>query len=251
MSSTGRAGVRVTDDFYRTPDWCTDALAKIVHKHAIDGLFGEVPKIAVCDPCAGDGAIVHRLYDLGFRDLSAVELVESRAAQIDRSKCGDVVTGDYLRLQSHHLSPAITVVATNPAFSIAQEVAERSFEIESSKLLALLLRVNFLAGKKRKSFFKKHPCDVHVMAARPSFAVNISWQVSIKVTADDGKTKLIKKEGPFDNEWSAIAACRVHELQNPKEVFKVQRKVTTGDSCEYAWFIWYEGCQQRWYRIES
>lgn len=253
MSSTGRAGIRHKDDFYRTPDWCTCELAKLLMKLVPEDLTTLASKLAVCDPCAGDGAIVHKLHALGFRNLSAVELIESRADMINRKACGDVVVADFLKLERHHLATLISVFATNPPFSIAQQVAEHCFAMNPNGIVALLLRVNFLSGKKRKTFFEKHPFDVNVFAKRPSFAETITWQVSRKSSNDKGEPKWIKAAGPFieENEHEARVACRGLSLEHPRETFKVERKKTTGDSCEYAWFVSYPGCKRQWSRIEN
>jgi hypothetical protein len=244
MSSTGRAGVRQTDDFYRTPVECVNAMAGVLADLDVKLDAG------ICDPCGGDGAIVHRLYDLGYRSLSAVEIEESRANKIDRQRCGDVVVADFLTLRSEHLSPAIGAFVTNPPFSIAQEVAEQCFRLRPTTPVILLLRVNFTAGKKRKSFFKANPCDLDVFASRPSFMEVITWQVSVKAIKK-GKTAWIKVNGPFNNEHDARLAWQERKLETPDGEFKVQRKVTKGDSCEYALFSWYEGCEGRWSRIEA
>ena len=245
MSSTGRAGVRKLDDFYRTPDWCTDALDDILKSSRFPVKLPPKRECGFCDPCAGDGAIVHRLNWLGYENLSAVEIDEVRASAIDKQKCGDVVCANFLSLKSHHLSPEIHVFGTNPPFSIAQEVIEHCLRLRPQAVVANLLRVNFLGGKKRKTFFAANKCDVHVFSRRPKFAENITWQVSEKIDK-----KWVKAAGPFMTEHEANVEWRRLAIENPFSQVKVQKKKTSSDSCEYAWFLFYEGCQGRWYRIE-
>ncbi|MFC2494742.1 MAG: NAD(P)-dependent oxidoreductase [Candidatus Absconditicoccaceae bacterium] len=49
-------------------------------------------------------------------------------------------------------------IITNPPYSLAQEFIEHSLKItKPGAKIAMLLKLQFLEGKKRKKFFKKHP----------------------------------------------------------------------------------------------
>jgi len=49
-------------------------------------------------------------------------------------------------------------IITNPPFKIAEKIIEHLFKISENKVrICMLLKVQFLEGKKRKEFFKKYP----------------------------------------------------------------------------------------------
>lgn len=134
---------RHPQDFYRTPAPCTKEL---VYREQFDGLIWE--------PACGDGAISQVLLDEGYAvtssDLhdrgfgnSGINFLESA------SRCDNIVT--------------------NPPYKIAQEFIEHALK-QADKKVAMLLKLNFLEGQKRRVFFKKHPpTRIYVFSRRISF----------------------------------------------------------------------------------
>lgn len=63
------------------------------------------------------------------------------------------------------------VIITNPPFSLAMEILEKSMKIVSEKgKVILLLRLGFLASDKRFDFMRGNPpTDMFVLHKRPSF----------------------------------------------------------------------------------
>lgn len=69
-------------------------------------------------------------------------------------------------------------IITNPPYSLAQEFIERSLKITKPwAKIAMFLKVQFLEGKRRKEFFKKHPPKVvYVSSERIMCAKNWDFE---------------------------------------------------------------------------
>lgn len=162
MSSTGRAGVRREGDFYATPEHCTEAVLPFLPDVRI------AQNAIIVDPGAGTGAITRplcRRYGGHAAAILAVEINPALAAEIDSAD--RVVVADYLTAE---LPPANLIVG-NPPFSLAQEFVARSLLLAApvGGTVAMLLRLSFIASKKRRDFHRSHPSDVYVLSSRPSF----------------------------------------------------------------------------------
>ena len=59
-------------------------------------------------------------------------------------------------------------IITNPPYSIAEEFVRKSIEVlQSGHKVAMLLRLNFLEGQKRRKLFEKYnPCRIYVFSKR-------------------------------------------------------------------------------------
>lgn len=69
-------------------------------------------------------------------------------------------------------------IITNPPYSLAQEFIEHSLKITKPwAKIAMLLKLQFLEGKKRKEFFRKHPPKiVYVHSERVMCAKNWDFE---------------------------------------------------------------------------
>lgn len=131
---------REDGDFYKTPKWATIAF---LAREQFNGV--------VWEPACGDGAISKLLpeasistdlYDRGFGEAGV----------------------DFLNTVKK-----VDHIVTNPPYVLAQRFAEHAFDCAAGKV-ALLLKLNFLAGQKRKLFFELHPPKtVYVYSKRLSF----------------------------------------------------------------------------------
>lgn len=65
-------------------------------------------------------------------------------------------------------------IITNPPYKYAQEFAEKAIEtVTDGHLVCLFLKLTFLEGQKRRSFFEVHPPKVvYVSSARLACAMN-------------------------------------------------------------------------------
>ncbi len=159
LSSTNRGGKRTPSDFYPTPRWCVRRL--------LEG--AELPGGRWLEPCVGHGAVVAAT--AGARSdvhWTGVDVQPEFADHV----AGLGVPVDF------HVSDFISwkpsaerefdVVITNPPYSIAQGVIERSFEL--APVVVMLLRLNYLASGGRAAFMRQYPPDVFVLPNRPSFS---------------------------------------------------------------------------------
>ena len=176
MSSTNRGGKRTPADNYPTPAWTTKRLFEQIDP---DGrkYWGQ----QLLEPCAGEGAII----------AAANEFYKGH---FDRTgQDGPIWTSNELRkdakivLSRHvkplnqnyrdYLDPDMTgwkgatepaLIISNPPFSIAHEVIQRSLRFHEAEVI-MLLRLNFLASVKRSQFMRNFPPDVFVLPNRPDF----------------------------------------------------------------------------------
>jgi len=155
MSSTSRGAERRTDDFYATPAWCVEALLPKLR-----------PFASVLDPSAGRGAI-----------LDAVREWESGAAtcgfELDRRRAGECAGAGHYVYCADALAvpwPCTDVIVMNPPFSFLMEFIEEALGQKHNETeVACLLRLGFLAGQKRRDFWRANPADMWVLSRRPSF----------------------------------------------------------------------------------
>jgi hypothetical protein len=143
---------RPDTDFYATPEWATLAL-----------LEREKFGMAVLEPACGDGAISkvlatqghivgsYDLYDHGFGN-TGIDFLQT--------------TWSYLTWDA---------VITNPPYRLAEEFLTYSLELVKpvQGKVALLLKLQFLEGQKRKSLLESSPLkNVYVFSKRLTFTRN-------------------------------------------------------------------------------
>jgi hypothetical protein len=161
MSATNRGLTRrAADDNYPTPAWCVHRLLEAAH----------LPAGRWLEPTAGSGAIVRAVRErLPGIEWTAVELrPECRdSLEVGAGPEGRVVVHDLLTLTAGDLAPPFDVAITNPPYALAQQVIERCLPLAG--VVAMLLRLNFLASRTRAPFMRSQPPDVYVLPDRPSF----------------------------------------------------------------------------------
>lgn len=124
--------MRETNDFYRTPDFCTWALLK---RERFEG--------TVWEPACGDGAIGRVIGAFG-RHHFATDLIYRGYGVGDR---------DFLQ-EPCLLAPNII---TNPPYKLADDFVLHARALGATKI-AMLLRLAWLEGeKRRKRVFVEHP----------------------------------------------------------------------------------------------
>lgn len=101
----------------------------------------------IWEPACGDGRLVNIMNKYGLK-AAGNDLQQGYNFLVDREPRECIVT--------------------NPPFSFAFEFAIRSLQLSDE--VFLLLRLNFLASKKRKNWFQKNePSCLFVLSERPSF----------------------------------------------------------------------------------
>jgi hypothetical protein len=149
MSATGRnllENPRHENDFYETPPWCTRAILPFL------------PPGYYLDAGTGSGAILREVLAAG-RSCVGIE-------SDSKFSSPSIMCGDFFDIKPN----IYDVVIGNPPFLKAQEFAEHGIRV--AKTCALLLRLNWLASKRRIGFHREHPADVFVLSKRPSFTGN-------------------------------------------------------------------------------
>lgn len=213
MSATGRSDVRQKDDFYATPAWAT--LAILPHLKA---KLPTLPK--VLDPCCGSGAIFQVVCAHWATCFPCgIELDQHRAlmssAILLRGGHPNQVWGNRDALAMTWGVPDL--ILTNPPYKIALEFVEKAL-LEASLtedvnvhgriprhekgvpqgVVAMLLRLPWLASQKRAAFLRKNTPSVYVLSRRPSFtgqgtdATDYAWMVwGPGFSGDDRKVHIL------------------------------------------------------------
>lgn len=171
MSATGRGALRKPNDFYATPEWCTELLLAWVRTH--------YPLVRhVVDPCAGEGAIAGVAYRAGYA-VSANDPYNDagkflKDPRFDQFKPGPrsflaIDTQDALAPGTRELLVnGQSGVITNPPYSLAQEFI--THYRRAGWFSAWLLRLNFLGSQRRRDWYlKDRPNHVLILTKRPSF----------------------------------------------------------------------------------
>jgi hypothetical protein len=220
---------RLADDSYETPIWCTRAILAQLR------LADPFHSVRVLDPCAGRGRILEAVRDVAAErtpdalllpTLQGIELDAGRA-EAARVAGFDVTQGDCLKCDW----PIASLCITNPPFSKAMEVIQRSFAMcGASATYAFLLRLDWLATAGRAQFHREHPSDVYVLPRRPSFCVSITCKSD---------------------------RCKWHVTQTLEEPIPAvcikcggKLRVTKSDASEYAWYCHAPGRGNRWFILE-
>jgi len=165
VSATHRGGKRRKDDFYETPEWCTRAILKALDLRA--------DHMTILEPSAGHGAIVRVLREHPWTSLSApmivtVEIREDARLHLAEAGADVWITGhDFL---SWETANRYDLLIGNPPFSLAFEFCQKC--VGMADTVALLLRLNFLASKKRSAWMQEHTPSIYVLSKRPSFTGN-------------------------------------------------------------------------------
>jgi predicted RNA methylase len=212
---TGHRDVRLADDQYDTPEWCTRLL--LPHLQRGD----------VLDPCCGVGAIGKPICEAWTirHDDCRVDGVELDGERVDAALAAgyfdQVVQNDYL---TRHKDRHYPLIITNPPFSLAMPFLEKA--LQEADTVAFLLRLAWLASAERNAFHRANPSDLIVLPKRPSFAKFVSCVAPNNCNTEGGWRQTYK---PSEE----------HPKKCPSCFRKV--KVSSSDSADYGWFIWGPG----------
>ena len=142
---------RSVGDFYPTPSFVLDP---ILEKEIFNG--------SILEPCCGEGHISKRLIEKGYN-------VTSR----DLFDRGYGETGiDFLFMPQHK---TFDNIITNPPYNLAMEFAEASINVAKEKV-AMLMKINFLEGVKRKEFLKKSPLKTVWIFSKRQTLTRPDWE---------------------------------------------------------------------------
>jgi len=167
--------VRLENDLYETPPWCVHRLLE-----AWDVAPGKW-----LEPACGNLAIV-----LAVNKYMAQRFGRCPTWTLcDLNPGGEVIDGhpvhamDYIRYAGRPevRGQQFDVVITNPPYSDADRFVRLA--VQQAHSVAMLLRLNWLAGDDRASWLSDHTPDVYVLPNRPDFtgaggdATDYAWLV--------------------------------------------------------------------------
>jgi len=185
---------RDPNDFYETPNWCTERLLEKVSSRLQVGNWLE--------PCAGAGAIIRTIKNSGITPkFTAVELQDKFKPYLENIiDPTEVFITDYMTWNPKK-NIKFDVAIGNPPYKFAQQVIEHS--MQHAKQVCMLLRLNFLGSEKRCEWLKKTNPDIFILPNRPSFrgkgtdATEYAWffwddKSNGKITILDLTSKLVR-----------------------------------------------------------
>jgi len=161
MSASGRGRKRVENDCYQTPGW---AIRSILERLG--------PSTLALDPACGDGYILTELVNTGLhKQVVGFDIDPERAEQTTGFGGHMCVVRDALAASGWNEFGVPDLVVMNPPYALALEFVQRAINevYQINGTVAALLRLNWLASKRRKEFHINHPSDVYVLSRRPSF----------------------------------------------------------------------------------
>jgi len=217
LSATGRGAERADLDFYETPS--SAILPALALLQTVRGQWPDSVSIPWHDPGCGTGAILKQIaanmqpndYAIGV-ELDSERREQAQALVLPRTR---IVDGDYLGLDRGTIGPRAGISMFNPPYSYAKEFVQAA--LETTTVVAALLRVNWLGSRERREFLQKTKPGVGVLTERPAFCASVGckakcgWRVSLPLEAE--RPKVCPSCG-------AKTSC------------------STTDATEYAWFFW-------------
>ena len=148
QSIVGMSPGRNAHDFYPTPPCATEALL------AVESFDGEIWECA-----CGDGAISRVLEAHGHK-VRSTDLVDRGYGETPL---------DFLSVP---FTCSVPNVVTNPPYSLAEDFVRTALNISTVKV-AMLLKLTFLEGEKRRRMFESTPlARVHVFSKRLTLTRN-------------------------------------------------------------------------------
>jgi hypothetical protein len=156
-SSAARMGLHLVDRHF-TPQWCIQALLNVY----------STPPGNILEPARG---IDRLLPDLHQHHKSKGQVHASDIA--DHVLLGNFIGPFYWWQWSGGNRKKFAAIITNPPFTLAKQFVMRSFEMLDPTYggdVLMLLRLGFLASKRRREFWKKYPLTgLYILSNRPSF----------------------------------------------------------------------------------
>lgn len=141
-------------DFYETPSWAVRAVLPILPVK--EGT-------RILDPGCGTGAIL-RAVGAAFpeNEILGLEKDEARFRACEASTDLPIMHGDFF---SH--AERYDLIVSNPPYSHALEFVQ--YALSLAPVVAMLLRLPWLAGQARADWHRENPSHVNVLPRRPSF----------------------------------------------------------------------------------
>lgn len=192
MSATGRGGVRMKGDWYRTPAW---PLLRLLE--CPDFALPRYRGARYLEAGAGDGILIrafnawHEERRLPIPDWTAVELDEQHL-DILKSTSARVIHADYLcRLEQLHprlRERRFDVSLGNPPFDLSDPFVRRDREL--AREVIRLLPLDFLSSAERQPMMELDAPNVYVLPQRPTFirVHNIDETGKATKTSSDAQT---------------------------------------------------------------
>lgn len=179
---------REEHDFYGTP------IEEVENILRVENL-----KEPILDPCCGTGNMQQALFNSGYRNYIATDLIDRDFGQPNL----DFLSDDY------PYTEGIESIIINPPFKYAQEFVEKAIKIAKDKVI-VLARIQFLEGIKRyDGIFKENPpTRTYIYVDRIGCAKNndfinngkgnsmvYAWYVWDKNSNEKSQLKWIRKMG--------------------------------------------------------
>ncbi len=150
---------RRINDHYVTPDWAVRRLPEA---------WNPAKFARILDPCAAAGELITTAKEIFPQALFAgCEINPEFTEALTEVTNGAAVIGDFLDQIEIFKRLDLDLVLTNPPYNQAEAFIKAGLQV--APVVAMLLRINFLAAQKRRNFLAKARPGVFVLPNRPSF----------------------------------------------------------------------------------
>lgn len=233
MSSTNRGAERAPNDFYETPP---EAVEPILDQIEDAIYYGESGDFRVIDAGCGTGAISRVIRKRCPDSFICGIDIDPRNEAAALHHLSAFRAGDFLEpcLGIEDLARG-QVVVMNPPYSLALEFIERGLELAGpGGHVFALVRLGFLASRKRQAFWQSRCADMVVLSKRPSFC----WTYTFRLRCPScGATRKVVKSTPVGGVVPAFdpPACVGLACSRWFVIDEVAKSAT--DSADYCWVI--------------
>jgi len=170
MSATNRSTVRTRNhafDYYVTP---IEPIRLFLNEVKETLKFNWNVNTIILDPSAGGDKYFDMSYPKAIKEVYGISNWNIRTLDIREDSRADYRGTDYLDTFADIIGYP-DIIITNPPFNLAQEFIEKAInDVTDKGWVIMLLRLNFLESKVRKTFWDKYkPCYIFVHSKRISF----------------------------------------------------------------------------------
>lgn len=149
---------RRTNDHYVTPAWAIQRFLEAYQPPA---------RGRILDPCAACGELLLSAEKFFPGALFGACEINPKFETSLREVTSAALIGDFLANVETLKACQFDFVLTNPPYAQAQDFVEAALQVAPT--VAMLLRINFLASKRRREWLNKLDPGIFVLPNRPSF----------------------------------------------------------------------------------
>lgn len=236
MSAAGRGADRDPLDYYETP------------AHAVEALLPFLPCKSVVDAGCGSGAISRVLGTTTWNGEIVGVDIDGRHRAEAKQWVSTFVEADFVAPELFCSPKRFDgwLAVSNPPYALAREFIDRMRQLVGpTGHVAALVRLGFLASRKRRDWWHQNPCDVVVLSERPSFCWSWTYRLECGSCGERYKrTRSTRPDAAAPEPLAWAAHCESDGVVHPFKVLRVSKCTT--DATDYCWALFGPGPRGTW-----